>query len=95
MTETIGVSDLRAAGFTSAQFERLTALKALYPLSEFVVAREQFERLAVITWLHANSDTSLCPDPRGGIMRHESSSSTLSVVVRDERVQRDLWRSRR
>jgi hypothetical protein len=59
VAETIGVSELRAAGFTPAQIERLTALKALYPLCEFVVAREQLERLAFIKWLHANSGISL------------------------------------
>ena len=58
MLDTIGVVELRNAGFTPAQIERLTALKALYPVCEYVVSRAQFERLAFLKWLYANRGAS-------------------------------------
>jgi hypothetical protein len=62
MLDTIGVVEqqqqLREAGFTSEQIERLTALKALYPVSEFVVSGTQLARLVFLKWLYANGGAS-------------------------------------
>jgi hypothetical protein len=56
MLETSGVAKLRAAGFTLEQIERLTALKARYPVCEYVVSRAQLERLTFLRWLYASAN---------------------------------------
>jgi hypothetical protein len=58
MLDTIGVVELRADGFTSEQIERLTALKALYPVCEFVISDTQLARLVFYKWLYLNGGAS-------------------------------------
>jgi hypothetical protein len=58
MLDSIGVVELREAGFTPEQIEQLTALKALYPVREYVVSGTQLARLVFYKWLYANGGVS-------------------------------------
>ena len=54
MLDTIGAVGLREVRFTPEQIERLTALKALYPVREYVISDTQLARLVFFKWLYAN-----------------------------------------
>jgi hypothetical protein len=55
---TITVEDLRRAGFTAEQIERLQALRVAYPVVEYLDSRSQLNRLVFLRWCYATGRTS-------------------------------------
>jgi hypothetical protein len=45
---------LASHGFTPEQIERLEALRALYPVPEFVISPREHGRLRLLKWMRAN-----------------------------------------
>jgi hypothetical protein len=52
----VTADDLVAAGFTTEQIERLTALKSAYPFIEYVDTAKQWRRLEFLKWRYQQGD---------------------------------------
>jgi hypothetical protein len=55
-TTEIAVADLADAGFTTAQIDRLSALREHYPFIEYVENDSQWRRLMFLKWRFEHGD---------------------------------------
>jgi hypothetical protein len=54
----ITIEELRQAGFSPEQIERLQALRTAYPVLEYLDSRGQLNRLIFLRWCYATGRTS-------------------------------------